>query len=312
MISIPSLPPVPHSVPRPWGGLLLATLLASPALLHAQTEALPLRLRWQPGKVYLQENITETLTGKATPGSPEQSLRVVQTTEIKTREEAASKNHLLDVTFTSIKGQIQAGTQTASFDSSQATPSNPMLQKAFGRAVGKTFTLVYDAEDRFLDVRNLSSLATEQGSMTSLSAMADSKDVAILFRKSMEMALPTDPVPPGGTWTSEETLLFPRTGEVRVKIHGKFASLEDREGRKHAKITFEGTFRTPPAGADKPIALTEITSDSTIGGTLWFDLERQVVSAGDYTSKIKLSSGGELFPLEQRVTTKMISITDQP
>jgi hypothetical protein len=179
-----------------------------------------------------------------------------------------------------------------------------------GGGVGKTFSLIYDENDRYRDTRGLQSLATDIATTPSLSSMASSSDVANLFRKSMEMGLPPIPVNIGDTWTADETMAFPKAGEVRVQMNGRFESIMERDGRKHAKIVFDGKFGNTAARKDKPESLVEITNDSSISGILLFDLERKVVSFGAYTSSIKLRTPEQTLPFEQKVTSKLLSIED--
>lgn len=280
------------------------------AFVHAQDGPLSLRIHWEPGKTYKQETFTDTSVhpnGELAGGN---FMRVTQNTDMVVSKDRISTNSLVNVTITSVKGEVEADGKILPFDSAKPGEANPALQQMMGGSVGKTFTLVYDERDRFKDVRGLQSLATESGSLASLSSLASSNDVAHLFRKSLEMGLPPVPVSVGDTWTADETMAFPQAGEVRVQMHGKFDGYMNREGRKHAKIVFDGKFGSTAGRKDKPEALVEITSDSTIAGILLFDLERRVVSLGVYTSTIKLKTPEQTIPFEQKITSKLLSIED--
>lgn len=286
---------------------LLPVLLipALTGLVHAQSQALSLRLHWEPGKLYRQETSTETTSPSPGKEAPDQQLNVIQTTLLQVAKDTPDHQRQVGVTFASVRGEIRANGKTLTYDSTSPETQNPALRQVFGQAVGKKFTLVYDEQDRFVDVRDMMSLSSEAGSITSLSAVADANQVALLFRKSLEMGLPPLPVHVGDTWTMDETMPFPKAGEVRVQMNGKLAAVESYQGRPHARIVFEGKFGNTAARADKPLSLTEITSDSSISGVLYFDLESRIVSLTSYTTKIKLQAPGEVIPFEQKVTSKV-------
>lgn len=285
-------------------------ILLLPGLVQAQSGALSLRPHWEPGTLYRQETTTETTTPGTEAGAPPQTLNVVQTTLMQVAKETPNDQRQVGVTFASVRGEVRAETRTMTYDSTSPEAQNPALRQAFGQAVGKKFTLVYDEKDRFVTAKDMMSLSSAPGAMTSISAVGDANQVALLFRKSLEMGLPSLPVSVGDTWTMDETMPFPRAGEVRVLIHGKFAAVENFEGRPHARVVFEGKFGNTAARPDKPVVLTEITNDSTIAGVIFFDLEHRVVSQTQYTTKIKLQSPGVVVPFVQQVTSK-ITVTGQ-
>ena len=291
---------------------ILSAILLAAASVHAQEEKYLLRPRWQPGKLYRQETSTDTSTRKKSENAQSQTIRVVQTTELGVKQKKGSSDKLVDVRFTQVKGEFADNGKTLTFDSSNPNEQNPMLQEALGGTVGKTFTLIYDGRDRFRDIANITSLAAEPGAVVGLSAIADSRDFASLFRKSLEMGLPPVPVGLGDTWSADETIIFPKVGEVRVQMNGRLQSIETREGRKHAKIAFEGKFGNTAGRADKPASLVEISNDSSMAGILLFDLERYTVSFGAYTTSLKLQTPGETIPFEQKVTSRIVSIEDLP
>lgn len=289
---------------------LCLVLLAAAHLLSAQESKTLLRTNWEPGKNLRLETTTDTST--RTPGTnSEQTMRTVQITDMQVRTDPATGHRLVKSTFTSIKGELGANGKTLSYDSRKPAETDELLQQMFGRALGKSFVLVYDDKNRFTDVRGLGDLAGQAGAVTSLSAIADSRDVANLFRKSLEMGLPPVPVGPGDTWSTDESITFPQAGEVAVQMNGKMDSIEDREGRPHAKIIFEGTFGNSQPTIDRPIPLVEIASGSSISGILFFDLERKVVSFAAYTSTIRLQTPEMIVPFTQKVTTKMVVVDDK-
>ncbi len=290
--------------------LLVSTIIAFTALASAQAEdPQMLRIHWEPGKTYTLETVTDTTS--QTPGRDlqTQGMKVVQTTTLTVRKDTRTTDRLVEVKFVNVQGEISSGGRILSFDSTHPKDADPRLQQAFGRAIGKSFVLVYDDQDRYRDTRDFGSLASAPGALTGLTALADSRNVANLFRKSLEMGLPPLAVSLGDTWTADETMTFPQAGDTHVEINGKFEAVQDRDGRKHAKIAFEGKL-TSVEKIDKPINAIEIGKGSAMAGSIYYDLERRTATFGDYVTKLKLEVVGQEMPFEQHITTKVLSIED--
>ncbi|MDB6117136.1 MAG: hypothetical protein JWO08_917, partial [Verrucomicrobiaceae bacterium] len=262
--------------------LFSAAVVFATACLHAEDPQM-LRIHWESAKTYTLETQTETTFQKPGAENPPQKMDVIQTTTLGVRTDPPSSNHLVQVTFTGVRGEISSGKDVMHYDSTKPDESNPKLGQAIGRAVGKSFVLVYDEQDRFRDSRDFSSMASAPGSVIGLSALADTRDVVNLFRKSLEIGLPPLAVSVGDTWTADETMNFPQAGDTHVAMNGKFEGIEDREGRKHAKISFEGKLSSV-VKKDKPVANIEIAEGSTMSGVIFFDLERRVTSYSSYAN----------------------------
>jgi hypothetical protein len=278
--------------------LSLAVLIAAhPAL--AQKEVL--RFRWEPGKLYKQETVMLMTT--AIPGTKEeQKSNMTQTFEIRVTAEPATGNKLADLTIAGLKATMEMMGQTQTYDSADPAKSPPVLQQTFGAIVNKSFTLVFDKDDKYVETRGVEKLmATPLGTGTSM----DGKQLADSFRKSFEMALPKDPVGVGDSWAVEEKMDMPPMSIV-VKVKGKFDSIVELEGRKHAKLLVEGTFSTPP-GPAAPFTLEE---GSKFSGEVLFDLQRRVITTNVARTEMNLQVQGQTVPMKQTVTTKLLSVED--
>lgn len=297
--------------------LAAAGLVVLTGPLAAQEKFL-LRSHWQPGKIYTQQTETQT-TSTLTPApgqTLEQKLNVKQTTTLKVTKDSASSNKLANVSFTAVTGEMSFMGQTHKFDSADPLAAHPLLRQALGGAVGKSFVLAFDGEDQFLDVKATENLAGDGTTITGLGAVADAREVANLFRRSLDMGLSTKmPVGPGDRWTSEESVSFPQAGTVKVLMNSKFEEILDREGRRHAKVVFEGKMSTaenPPAAPARATPAIELGNDSTVAGHVFFDLERRTVSLAVFLSNVSLNLSGNRIPVRQQVTTRLLSITDAP
>lgn len=285
-----------------WFLLCLSTSAAT-----AQEESLPLNIRWQAGHHYTQETTTETTTQlTAAGGAEDQKMKVVQTTDIQVKE-AGEGRKSARVTFRSLRGDVMLRGVKHSFDSARMSEASPLVQASLGKSVGRSFELLYDAEDHFLDVRDTSALAGEQLASPSLETIAEAREVAELYRRSLEIGLPRAPVKPGDRWTTQEGLDFPSAGRVNIELRARLESVVDYEGRQHAKISFEGEMKR----ADESAGTRKVTigDGSRVFGQVLFDVERGTVSLAAFRADIQLEIEGKKIPVRQQVTTKLTSFT---
>ena len=209
----------------------------------AQDAPVELKLHWEPGQTYVQESDTDTTNFLTALGkTSDQKLRLHQTTRIAVQKNAQSQTEA-QVLIESLLGEMTYEGKSHAFDSKNPGASHPALQQTLGGAAGRGFTLVYDAEGRFLDAKDTGSMV--MGGVTpDLTSIADARQLATLYRRSLEMGLPKIPVRPGDKWISDEIVPFPQTGTVQVKLNAKFDGIVDREGRRQAQIAFEGVMKS--------------------------------------------------------------------
>ncbi|GEP44696.1 hypothetical protein [Brevifollis gellanilyticus] len=286
---------------------LFSSLLCLATVLQAQDEPLSLRLRWLPEHTYTQETTTETTSGiKITGKGEEQKMKVKQTTEIKVTG-AGTGEKLARVTFVNLSGEVMLNGKKETFDSANLKDANPMIQSSVGKSVGKTFVLAYGADDQFLEVRNSSSMAETPDDGPNLVRIAEAKQVADLYRRSLEMGLPKGAVKPGDRWTAQETVNFPSAGTMNIELRAKLESVVSYEGRQHAKVTFEGEMkRTEETAGSRAVTIGD---GSRVFGQVLFDVERGTVTFGAFLADIQLEISGKKIPVRQQVTTKLVGFT---
>lgn len=287
-------------------------LFCLPVTGTSQDSPVELKLHWEPGMAYLQESDTETTNfltslGKAT----DQKLRLHQTTSITVSKTSAEMTEA-KVLITALLGEMSFEGKNYVFDSRNPASSSPQLQQAFGGSAGKGFTLVYDAKGNFVDAKDIGSMVTGDVE-PDLTSIATARQLATLYRRSLEMGLPKIPVSPGDKWISDEIVPFPQAGTVQVKLNAKFDGIVDREGHRQAQIAFEGTMKSKPdkdsTGRDldteRPVTFGE---NSKVNGHVFFDLERKTISLAVFSAAIQLKVEGKPMPVHQQVTTRLISM----
>ena len=293
-------------------GLILAA-----STTFAQEKIL-LRPHWESGKTYKQQTETQTTAMLSpVPGQPiEQKLSVIQKTDIKVTPEAGTANKRAEVKFTGVTGEMNLKGQTFKFDSADPQSAHPLLREGMMGTAGRSFVVVFDGEDAFVDLKDTEKMASDGTGATGLAAMADARAIGELFVQSLDMGLSDKPMALGDKWTTEESLVFPQAGKMKVKLNSKYEENVQREGRRHAKISFEGTIGSEaiaPAGTEKPgVPVVTLAADSKLAGQVFFDLERRTVSLSVFLANLSLDLSGNRIPLRQQVTTRLVSINDHP
>lgn len=292
---------------RRLASLLLLAPLAG--VSRAQDDsARELRLHWEPGQFYLQESDMDTTTFLTRLGRKfDQTLRMRQTTSIRVAT-APDGSREVKVSIDGLKGELLQDGLLNPFDADTIQNALPLLQKTIGRATGRSFIMVYDTQDHFQSVRGFQSMLPRQSPETDvdLTAIADAKQAAALYRRSLEMGLPKIPVRVGDKWISDEAVSFAEAGLVQVKLNGKFEEIVHREGRPQARLAFQGTMVTQ-TDADTKRSIT-LGEGSKLSGQVLFDLERRTVSHSTMQGVLNLLVDGAVLPVHQTVTTRLVAM----
>lgn len=284
---------------------VLFSLAAASALLHGQESAVELRPRWAAGERYIQETLTETVTDLSALGKKaEQAMKVKQVTRLDVSQ-ADEGAKLARVTFTAMSGEAILEGKRQVFDSADLTSASPEIRSSIGRSLGQSFVLVYDKEDRFVEVRDSSSMLPEApAGQPKLENIAEAAQVAELFRRSLEMGLPKTAVRPGDHWTTQEEVPFPSAGTVHVELRASYEAQVDYLERPHAKISFHGVMK--PAGDNVGARGVTVGEGSKLFGQVLFDLEAGMTSFGAFRADLSLDVMGKKVPVRQQVTSRMI------
>ncbi len=271
-----------------------------------------LKLHWEPGQTYIQESDTDTTNFLTALGkTSDQKLKLHQTTSISVQKTAQGQTEA-KVMIESLLGEMNYEGKSYVFDSKNPGSSDPRLQQTLGAAAGKGFSLVYDDKDAFIDAKDTGSMVTG-GAEPDFTSIANARQLATLYRRSLEMGLPKIPVRPGDKWISDEIVPFPQAGTVQVKLNAKFDGIVDREGHRQAQIAFEGTMKTQrdkdSTGRDLSTdRLVTLGDDSKVNGHVFFDLERKTISLAVFSATIQLKVEGKPMPVRQQVTTRLVSM----
>lgn len=297
--------------------LLLGCLLMVLTCLHGQepkdSSARRLNWQWQVGKTYLFRTDTET-TMTLTPlgGEGEQILQIMQTTQVQVKPGVKPDTKELAVRFLDLRARLAVADKIFHYASDDPTGSDPALRQMLSDSTGFGFTLIYSQDDRFVELGAVEQPAARPDQEPTLLAMADARQVAELYQRSLEMALPRPEVAVGDKWMSVESMAFPQAGQMDVKMSCHFLEELQREQRTHAKVTFQGKIgqAAPPADATSTKRAVSLAPESMISGQLFFDLERQAISLSVFLGSLIVDYEGQKLPVRQSVTTRLEGLTD--
>ena len=302
--------------------LLLALLaplcLATLCPLGAQEPAPgghELRWRWQLGKTYRFQTETETVLSLEGSGEDnEQVLQVIQNTEVKVQPGRDATRKDLVVRFTTLRARLSAQGKLFLYDSEDPSESDPALRGLLADSSGSEFTLVYAMDDTYIETGKVDQPATRPDQEPSLLAVADMRQVAELYRRSLEMGLPRTAVTQGDKWISSEKVTFPQAGEMEVRMNCHYHETVDRAGAPHAKVTFQGKLSQDAALTGDPITTKAVTlgGGSSLAGQIFFDLDRQAISLSMFLGSLVMVHEGKNLPVRHTVTTRLEEIVDTP
>lgn len=269
---------------------------------------------WELGKRYLFQTETETILSlKALDKEGDQVLQVIQNTDVTVRAGKVVGTKELVVRFVTLRARMQAEGKTFLYDSEEPSESDPALRQMLADSSGRGFSLIYSAEDRFIELGTVDQPAATPDREPSLLAVVDSHQVAELYRRSLEMVLPRPEVMVGDKWTSIEQMTFPQSGDMEVKMNCHYVENLDRDTRTHAKVSFQGRLAQATTGDSKADhRAIKLGGDSTISGHIFFDLERRAVSLSMFLGSIVIVHEGKNLPIRQSVTTRLEGIEGAP
>lgn len=270
---------------------------------------------WVPGKTYRLQTETETLMSLVPMGREgNQKLIVTQATRIEVRDGKEIGSKELMVHFDRLQGTLSVDDKTFEYDSDNLEQSHPGLREMLANSTERSFILLYDQENRFQGLGAADPPPTQPGETPSLLAIADAKEMAEIFRRSLEMGLPRTEVAPGDKWTSLEKMAFPQAGDLEIRLHGQYQNTVSQTTLPHAKISMQGQI-TQPIGSGIDPAVERIVTmgeGSTLAGQILFDLKRGVVSLSVLMATLNIIHDDEEFPVRQQVTTRLLGIDDTP
>lgn len=269
--------------------------------------------RWEKGKRYAFQTETETVLSLKPLGKEgEQVLQVIQNTDVTVKAGKQPGTKELVVRFVTLRARMMAEGKTFLYDSEEPSDSDPALRQMLADSSGRHFSLIYSEDDRFVELGTVDQPAALPGSEPSLLAVVDARQVAQLYRRSLEMVLPRPEVRAGDKWTSVEQMTFPQAGEMEVRMNCHYAEDVERDKRAHAKVTFQGKLSQSPEteGAGKRAMV--LGGHSTIAGHVFYDLERRVVSLSMFLGSIVILHEGKNLPIRQTVTTRLQGIEPAP
>ena len=268
------------------------TLLGS---LHG-ADKLVLRPHWEAGKTYQMKS--EIQMDMTVPNAGAQKTNITQTMNLDVTSETGTGNKIAEMKIVGVRAEMGIMGQTMVYDSSDPSKSNPLLEKSMGAMLNKSLTLVFDADDNYVEARGIEAFQPPGAAGKGMSG----KDMADMFRKSFESSLPKQAVAPGDTWTTDEKMNVGPLGALTVKMDAKFEDIEDHNGQKCAKIVLDGKLSTEGGSGPVPASIGE---GSKMHGEVFFDIAKRLPSESITNAEMSITVGGQTLPMKQKITTSV-------
>jgi hypothetical protein len=258
---------------------LTASLLLSAALFSNSVQAeAPSKFtpKWTVGKTYRTKIKTDTDTvamGQETKNTMEM--------EIKAVAKAGATPDTTDVEMTYEKMDVKA---------KMGAMEMPMGDAMKG-ILGQTITLTFGSDGQVKDIKGYDKLL---GGNPAAAAMFNPDALKQTFASSV-LAVPTKDVGPGDSWPFKMEMPNPL---MTITVEGKYTYLKDEEvdGHKCAVLNMDATMKMDMASMkkDDPTAASMAAmgmemKDSTMSGTVYFDLELGNARKSDVVTSMKMS-----------------------
>jgi hypothetical protein len=283
---------------------LICLLLSTTAQADDQ---LVLAQQYQPGKSYLLsvESVIETRHAE-TDATAYSTAEIKQTYTLRTSSDTTGQT-LVDVQVSSLQATIASPDQLLKYDSANPALSPPALQQTFGALKDKSFTLVYDANHRFVETRDAASDdQTPLGSQTGMSSQQWSE----AFRRLRDAPLPPHPVSPGDAWNWENQVHLPPLGDILLKGRSTMEPHHPLEDKNLARLKITGELKFSPltSGDSSPVTISQASST----GTLLFDRTLAQVKSQETVTSLTIQQNEQTFHLRQTEKVELVSVTDTP
>jgi len=286
-------------------------LTASVALLSTlgqgwADDAVEIKQHWTPGKTYSYTETLEQQMDIPAAGGQTVAQKANNTMDlsISVREDAGKKR--LTLRRDRVIMNMDVGGKKKSFDSATdksgaGGPATAML--------GKEIKVDLDEKDAFSDVENFDEIAAAVKAVTPPGRFNFTKEsIGETVKQEMLQAIPDHPVKPGDQWPMEQPLTFSGAGKATMKGNYVLKSVATHDGARCAEIAIDAklTFEAPAAASANP-QMTRKFEDTTINGTIWFDLDLGVIRESELPQNITLVVGNPADPTKtQRIPIKQV------
>ena len=277
---------------------LAAIILCAPGalLMHAQTagaaEKVSLRYKFRKGdrtRMTLNMDMDMDMKMPGMDGTKDTSGKMTQLIEFVYHvvDVLPDKSVKLEMTYDRVAQTMDMGGMKMSFDSKKDTPSadDPMA-KMFTAAIkpllGLKLTLVLDPQHQVKKISGFDAywekLAKDPALSGTRQLMRNSlgdEQLKGMMRQFFSHALPSRPVAPGESWTTNQSMGLPMLGNFEIDSTFTLMSVGKHKGKRCAQIHMVAQMKS----ADKkptsaPAGMPEIDiRKCDVTGWIWFDLD---------------------------------------
>jgi hypothetical protein len=298
------------------------TAAAAPDTAAAPTGPVELKVKWIPGKRYVEEMTMNQTMEMTMPGSDKPMETATEMTmgmslsALKERPEGGAE---LELKFLSQKMSTKmAGQEVAAFDSASdsskdgANPMAPTMRKMIGASV-KFLTDTngnIDQVEGYDDFMKRMTAGVPAQSQMMFKGMF-SEDSLKQFGPHAQ-GLPDKPVKPGDSWPVNIKLPAGPIGKLDMSLKYKFESWEQHEGHNCVLLSYTGNIGS--TGGTGTAGMNMSVDGGKTTGKSWFDPELgtmvDTAADQDMTLKMKVQGKDMNSRMKQHMTLKLAKFED--
>lgn len=256
----------------------------------------PTQLRWKFAKGQeLQYQLVQDLTFSALGQNTTMTLDITWHVDAVDTEGAATLRYTIDRMRTRVVAGGQAPLQVDSAKTDADDEWSKRAAPVFEATIGQPGRMLISPRGKISDVELPEGMADKLKNSPALGQMGSLFNESFVKQmiESVGLELPEKAVSAGDTWTQSRDINIPGVGVQKVKTTFSFDGVENRGGRRLAKIAPEVEASLPD---EKNIEVTN--QDSS--GAIYFDVASGKVSQSDveYSVQFSLDVMGQKFTQE--------------
>jgi uncharacterized protein DUF6263 len=267
---------------------LLLAILPAPA---QDAKSVSLILQFPAGRsdrMVTTQDLRQTLTSDALPAPINQVQKQTMETVLRVGE-----GRSIDVTFERIRSSDNFRGAEVTYDSDKDKDSEDPSARVLNALIGAKLQMRFGADskvEQFSGMNDvLDQLAKKHPAQAAMigqlkQGLGDDayKEMMTGFLSGF---LPGKPVSPGDTWSATQSQKLAGLGSIQLKLNYKLDAVEERDGRKLAKISFDGKGTLEGNFGLKGAQIK--ADDVEQKGVIYFDLDRGWLADQKYDQTMK-------------------------
>jgi hypothetical protein len=257
---------------------LAAMLLSVSFARVAEDKAITLELKFPAGRVdkmVISQDLRQTLAGKDLPAPVNQFQKQTMDAVLKVGE-----GRSVEIAFERIRSSDNFRGVEVGFDSEKDKDSREPAARLLTALVGARLRMRFGADNKVEQFSGMNDMLDQLGKqipgqdafIRQLKQGLGDDAYKDIMNQALASFLPAKPVAVGDSWTTEQAQKLGGLGSIKLKLDLKLEAIEERDGRKLARIAFtgKGTLDGNFGVQDIQVKADEVEQK----GVIYFDIDR--------------------------------------